>query len=89
MATKALKLSDPMRWQLELVRDDAKHWRDKNRKRRNGKLRHHQPEGHHSGGNRTLYALEKRGMVEKAPHPFLTSSFVWTITEKGREALRG
>lgn len=45
------------------------------------------PVGYVAMGDRTLYALEKRKLVEKKPNPGSGLTLVWTLTPAGREAL--
>lgn len=87
MADTALKLSDRQLGTLLLIEGDMAGAVARNGAlAKRGKFRR-EPVGRVSIGDRTLYGLERRELVAKAPLPDSATALLWTLTPKGKEAL--
>ena len=81
------KLSDRQRNTLLLIEGDMAGAVARNgAAAKRGKFRR-EPVGRVAAADRTLCALERRGLVTKAPLPNSAMALLWTLTPEGKEAL--
>jgi ABC-type Fe3+ transport system substrate-binding protein len=82
-----LKLSERQRGKLLVIEGDMAGAVSRNgAAAKRGKFRR-EPVGHVAAPERTLYALERRGLVAKAPLPDSATALLWTLTPEGKESL--